>query len=381
MAGLRLLIVADSTTTHTHRWAHWARDCGAKVTVLSPFEGAIEGVDVVVFPGRRRFYHRLPKIKMLLDLPRFRRLIERINPQLIHFHFISEGGRAFYWDRFDIPMIASSWGQDVIFDTGPRPKAEKGLRRILSRCRIVTATTHMLAGATAPYMPPGRPIYVIPFGVDLARFPMRQSPSGDEVVFGFVKHLLPKYGPDILIEAFAQVHTARPRTRLVMAGRGHMHDHLQKRVDDLHLTHAVSIVGRVEHEKVPELIRGFDVMVMPSIYESETFGVAAIEASASGVANIASRIGGVPEAVIHGKTGLLVPPRDAATLAVAMIELADDPTRRAEMGRQGRRFVEAFYVWQDNCRMMQEVYRAALANESPRDLTVWNRGQSPDFAW
>src|SRR5207237_671635 len=144
------------------------------------------------------------------------------------------------------------------------------------------------------------------------------------VTLGFVKWLKPKYGPDVLIESFAKIHTIRPNTKLVLAGRGEMRESLEARSEELKLQDAVQILGRVDHQQVPALIRSFDIMVMPSVYESETFGVAAIEASASGVPVVASRVGGVPEAVVHEKTGLLVPPRDAQALASACLTLIDN---------------------------------------------------------
>jgi glycosyltransferase involved in cell wall biosynthesis len=377
--GLRLLIVADSSTTHTHRGAHWARDAGAAVTVLSPYADPIEGVRVVKFPPDKRWYHKIPKARMLLDLLPFRRVIREIDPQLIHFHFVSEGGRAFYWDNIRVPMVASTWGQDVIFDRTPSPKEVTSLTKMLGRCRIVTATTHQLARETARYMAADRQIYVIPFGVDLSRFEVREAASGGQTVLGFVKWLKPKYGPDVMVEAFAKIHAARSNTKLVLAGRGEMQEQLQRRVDELNLTQAVQILGRVEHDKVPALIRSFDLMVMPSVYESETFGVAAIEASASGVAVVASRVGGVPEAVIHGKTGLLVPPRDVDALAAACIELIDNPNRRREMGLAGRRFVERYYDWRENTRLMGEIYRAVLDGTSVRGVPIFKVGQEPDL--
>ena len=378
LRGLRLLIVADSSTTHTHRWAYWARDAGAVVTVLSPFDDPIEGVRVVKFP-RRKWYHRIPKARMLLDLLPFRRLIREIDPQLIHFHFVSEGGRAFYWNNVRVPMVASTWGQDVIFDKGPDPKAQESLKKMLGRCRVVTATTYQLARETARYTPADRPIYIVPFGVDLRRFQVREAASGGEVVLGFVKWLKPKYGPDVMIEAFAKIHALRPDTRLVLAGKGEMQEQLQARVNELGLTSSVQILGRVDHEKVPALIRSFDIMVMPSVYESETFGVAAIEASASGVPVVASRVGGVPEAVIDGKTGLLVPPRDVDALAEACVRLIDDAPLRREMGLAGRRFVERYYSWPENTRLMGEVYRAAVEGSSVRGVPVYQSGAQPDL--
>jgi glycosyltransferase involved in cell wall biosynthesis len=384
LAGLRLLIVADSSTTHTHRWAKWARDGGAEVTVLSPFSDLIEGVRVVKFPGARRWYHRIPKARMILDLGPFRKLIRSIDPQLIHFHFVSEGGRAFYWDKVDVPMVASTWGQDVIFDKGPDAKAEKSLRRMLGKCAVVTATTHQLARETAKFMGEGREIFVIPFGVDLARFSVgplaaeSASPSG-MVTLGFVKWLKPKYGPDVLVEAFSKVHAARPGTKLILAGKGEMQAGLEARVKEFGLGDAVVILGRVDHDKVPGLIGSFDIMVMPSVYESETFGVAAIEASACGVPVVASRVGGVPEAVLDGKTGLLVPPRDVDALAAACIALIDDAGKRKAMGLAGRRFVEKYYSWRENTRLMEEVYRAVLERTTVRGVPIYQAGKEPDL--
>jgi L-malate glycosyltransferase len=386
LKDFRLLVVSDSSSTHTHRWTHWFRDRGAKVSVLSTFPDKIDGVNVIHFPGKK-WYRSIPKLRMLLDYLPFRQIIRDIDPQLIHFHFVSEGGRAYFWEKIDVPMVASSWGQDVIFDTGPQPKAEVSLRRIFARCRFVTATTHQLARETARYVSPGRSIYVIPFGVDLHQFPLKSASDGrgaagqnKPVTLGFVKHLLPKYGPDVMVEAFAEIHRLRPNTKLVLAGRGWMQPQLERRVAELGLAGAVEILGRVPHDQVPALTRSFDLMVMPSVYESETFGVAAIEASASGVPVVASRVGGVPEAVIDGQTGILVPPRDVKALVETCIALIDDPKRRRTMGLAGRRFVERYYQWQQNCLAMEEVYRAVIESDAPRGVPVFREGVQPDLS-
>jgi glycosyltransferase involved in cell wall biosynthesis len=158
-----------------------------------------------------------------------------------------------------------------------------------------------------------------------------------------------------------------------------MQESLQARVNELGLQKAVQILGRVDHANVPALSRSFDIMVMPSVYESETFGVAAIEASASGVPVVASRVGGVPEAVLHEKTGLLVPPRDVEALAQACVRLIDDANLRREMGLAGRRFVERYYSWPENTRLMGEVYRAAIEGSSVRGVPVYQSGTEPDL--
>src|SRR6266581_3302730 len=178
LKGLRLLIVADSFTTHTHRWARHFRDRGCDLTILSHVPDPIEGVRIIQFPPQKRWYHRIPKVRMVLDYCPFRKLIRQIDPQIIHFHFISEGGRAFYWNGLEhIPMVASAWGQDIIFDNGPYRGAEKSLRTMLAKCRLITVITHQLAAQTAKYT--DKPLHLIPFGVDLSRFTLRDEKPND----------------------------------------------------------------------------------------------------------------------------------------------------------------------------------------------------------
>jgi glycosyltransferase involved in cell wall biosynthesis len=108
-----------------------------------------------------------------------------------------------------------------------------------------------------------------------------------------------------------------------------------------------------------------NIFVMPSTCQ-ESFGVAAIEASACQVPVVATKVGGVPEAVVDGKTGVLVPPFDAGALAEACIGLIRDEGRRREMGRVGRQFVLDHYQWHENAARMGEVYRQLLARNPGR---------------
>src|SRR6266566_6499751 len=82
LKNLRLLMVADSSTTHTHRWAQWFASRGSDVTVLSHAPDAIENVRVVQFPAQKHWYHRIPKLRMLLDYSPFQKLIRQLDPQL-----------------------------------------------------------------------------------------------------------------------------------------------------------------------------------------------------------------------------------------------------------------------------------------------------------
>jgi len=114
-------------------------------------------------------------------------------------------------------------------------------------------------------------------------------------------------------------------------------------------------LGAIEHRQVPELLRNVDIFVMPSIREE--FGVAAVEAQAMEIPVISTRVGGVPEVVLDGETGILVEPGDSEQLAQAILALIENPALRRQMGKRGREHVLANYRWEDNAALMENLYQ------------------------
>jgi glycosyltransferase involved in cell wall biosynthesis len=108
-----------------------------------------------------------------------------------------------------------------------------------------------------------------------------------------------------------------------------------------------------------------DVLVLPSVLDSrndtEGLGVVLLEAMSYGVPVIASRIGGIPDIVGDGATGLLVPPGDAGALAAALERLAVDPSLRARLGSAGREHVRAQFSWDRIVARWEECYAAAMS--------------------
>jgi glycosyltransferase involved in cell wall biosynthesis len=140
-----------------------------------------------------------------------------------------------------------------------------------------------------------------------------------------------------------------------MAGSGELRSQLEELTGQLGLTRSVSFLGAIEHRQVPELLRNVDIFVMPSIREE--FGVAAVEAQAMEIPVISTRVGGVPEVVLDGETGILVEPGDSEQLAQAILALIENPALRRQMGKRGREHVLANYRWEDNAALMENLYQ------------------------
>lgn len=142
-----------------------------------------------------------------------------------------------------------------------------------------------------------------------------------------------------LVDAAAELVREMPDARVVIIGEGELRETLQHQIATLGLDRHVILPG-FRHD-VLGLLKSVDLFVMSSV--TEGLGSATLEAMACGLAVVGTRAGGIPEAVSHGETGLLVPPRDDHALAQAIVTLLGDADLRRQMGRAGRERVERLF--------------------------------------
>jgi glycosyltransferase involved in cell wall biosynthesis len=153
----------------------------------------------------------------------------------------------------------------------------------------------------------------------------------DAFVVSSLARLRDYKGLDALIEAVAMLPPEGPPAQLVIAGEGPDRARLEQLAARL-LPGRARLLGRVEDPNV--LYAASDVFALPS--ELEGFGIVYVESAFHGVPSVGGRVGGVPDAIDDGRTGLLVPPRDAPTLAEAIERLRRDPALRCALGRAAR---------------------------------------------
>ena len=172
-----------------------------------------------------------------------------------------------------------------------------------------------------------------------------------------VGRLVPIKGHETLLRAFAEARRSLPELTLEVVGDGPLRAELEERTRDLDLSDAVVFAGRVA--PVAPAYEHAAIVVVPSL--GEGFGMVALEAAERGRPVVASAVGGLPEIVDDGRTGMLVPPADAGALARTLVELAGDPARGAAMGLAGRaRALREFSL--DRCAdRIDALYRSGLA--------------------
>ncbi len=157
----------------------------------------------------------------------------------------------------------------------------------------------------------------------------------DALVLGCVGRLVPIKNHRVLIELLPRLVREFPTLRLVILGGGVLREGLAAQAQALGVADRLMLAG--EHAVVSELLPAFDVFTLPS--ETEGLSIALLEAAAMGLPIVATAVGGNPEIIQNGKTGLLVPPGDADALATALEALLRDPARGASLGDAAREWV------------------------------------------
>jgi glycosyltransferase involved in cell wall biosynthesis len=175
-------------------------------------------------------------------------------------------------------------------------------------------------------------------------------------VIGVVCGLRAEKGLPVLLDAFARVRALREGMKLAVVGSGPMLGELEARARELGIFEAC--VFQPATARIPDWLRALDVFVLPSL--SEAFSNALMEAMACGCCCVASNVGGNPELVRSGETGLLFERGDADGLAAALRRLIEDDRLRGQLASNGQRYIRGNFSAQAAAKRMGEIYSRLL---------------------
>jgi glycosyltransferase involved in cell wall biosynthesis len=251
-----------------------------------------------------------------------------------------------------IPFSFTEHGPAIFFE--PERWA---LREKIARARFVVAISHFCRSQLMFFSDPAhwRKIAIVHCGVDPSAY--GRKPRG---AFGkraiFVGRLDPVKGALLLLEAFARVLRDHSDARLTIVGDGPAREEAETRAESLGLGAAVTFAGYRTQSEVAAYLEDSDMLILPSF--AEGVPVVLMEAMASHIPVIASRVAGVQELVEDGVAGFTVPPGDVQTLADRMARLMSDPELARAMGEAGRRAVESGFDIAMEADWLSNIFRS-----------------------
>lgn len=237
-------------------------------------------------------------------------------------------------------------------------------RRVLGSVDGLFPVSGFTAGRVRDLGAPADRVRVVPVGTDLSRFGpadgtivrKRHDLEGAAVILTAAR-LVPHKGLDTLVRALPAVLEKVPNAVLLVVGRGLELDRLRELAIDQRVPDQVRFIGGVQAEEMSAYYAAADVFAMvpreqfPAV---EGFGTVFLEAAACEKPVVGSTSGGIPDAIVDGETGLLVPPQDPQATAQAIIQVLVDPERARAWGRAGRALVEREFTWPIVARRMYE---------------------------
>jgi glycosyltransferase involved in cell wall biosynthesis len=369
---MKLLLLSDSETPHTIKWTRYLSHHLDQIYLFSIFPpvsdqlSSLKNVTIVSSDIDRSVFLKkegsIGKLHYLRTIPIIKKMIKKYKPDILHAHYLSSYGLLGALSGFH-PFILSVWGSDIFNFPNISILHNKLSKYILSRTDRILSTSHIMASEISKYT--RKPITVTPFGIDTDVFkPAIQQKEPGEIRIGIIKSLEEKYGIEYLLKAFKIVlsKTQTAKLSLTIVGGGLLKEKLISLAKELDIFEYTKFIGKIPSDEVIYYHNMLDIAVFPSIEDSESFGVAVIEASACEKPVIASRVGGFPEVIDHNVTGLLVPPKNEVALASAIESLLNDEQLRNQFGIAGRKMVKKKYNLKDNLEQMITIYDETLVN-------------------
>lgn len=306
--------------------------------------------------------------------PTLVRAMRRLRPSLIHAYTGVSAAHALpLARRLGVPLVATFGGYDATATEAELWRHRKRGRVLVRRrealkrelAQLITISDFLYDRLLAAGWPAER-LVKLRRGIDTALFTPDGAPPLETrrpVVF-HAGRLIEVKGTAYLLRAMRRVQARLPLAELVVAGAGALRRPLEEEAAALGVR--VRWLGRATPETIRACHREARVYCMPSVLaatgQREGLSNALLEAMASGLPVVASRCGGIPEAV--GDTGILVPERDERALAEALLAVLEDPARGARMGREGRRRVLAEFDLRTQAARLEALYDEVLARHA-----------------
>ena len=242
-------------------------------------------------------------------------------------------------------LVVTFHGSDItVF---PKNEGFDVYRYMFSRADAITAGTSFTKRLLIEHNCPEKKIHVIPAGIRIDNYPNIDFDSNDKKIILSVGRLEEVKGFEYSIKAFALIAQNFPNLTYIIAGDGSYRNSLQNQINTAHLETRIILVGLKSDDEITDLYNKSLLLLAPSIRASngseEGQGLVIQEAEMAGLPVIGTLTGGIPDGIIDGKTGFLVPEKDPEAIADKISQIASDNDLRKRMGLEGRNLINRNY--------------------------------------
>ncbi len=359
---MKIVYLSIGGHIHTERWLSYFVSRGHEVHLIAVNPEPIEGVTVhslaTGIPWKPLHYG--------VGVLRLRRILSRIQPDLLHTHFLQGHG---YWSVFagKKPLVVTVWGDDVYVAPHLSRLRNWLSRRAVSMADAITGDSEDILSEVERLGAEREKLHLVLWGVDFERFQptdgsaFRRSwniPEDAPLVLSTRSFTQEYYNIDVILEMVPLLLERLPDAVVVFAGYEGESTGLVHRAAAMGVEESVRFVGRIDHDELPEAHGAADVFVtVPSI---DATSVSLLEAMACGNAIIASDLPSNHEWISDKCNGFVVQPRDVETLTEKTLQLLADPDLRQRFGKRCIEIVRSRAGYADNMALVEKLYKSLV---------------------
>lgn len=365
---IKVLLLSDSHSEHTEKWALGLASRGIHIGIFSFnkstynwFSGVenitlLHETDTTVNAQKKRT--KFQYIQYISDL---KKAIREFQPDILHAHYATSYGLIGALSGFH-PYIISVWGEDVYKFPNASGLHKSLLKYNLKKSDEILSTSDIMRNETRKYT--HKDIMVTPFGVDTNEFKKKEvKKDKDTICIGTIKSIEDKYGIKYIIEATKLLlpRIKNKKLKVLLVGSGTRIDHYKTIVKEEKLEDVIEFTGRVSFTEVSYYHNLLDVFLNVSVDDSESFGVAVVEAMACETPVIVSDVGGLKEVVDLGEYGIVVKKKNAEEIASAVERIINDEAYVKTITARARQHVLKKYDFNVCLDKMIHIYKTHLS--------------------
>jgi glycosyltransferase involved in cell wall biosynthesis len=371
---MRICILAPGQSTHTYNWIQYFAGRGHQIYLITFNEYQFDALENVIvytippsFPDNIKIFSYI--IKMLFgpfinafDAIKLRKIIRKINPDILHAHSLSQYGSMGYFLYFPV-FVVTSWGSDILIEPKKSLNSWIMAKLILNSAKLITCDSNAVRDECLRYCNQPEKVKVLLWGVDLTTFHERETTYHEKkIVILSTRDFTSIYNIDTIIESVHYVVEKCPYVKYVLKNtKMEQVAEFRDLASSMNVTEFIDFVSRyMKAHELPKLHYDADIFV--SIPSSDSSSISLLEAMACGLPVIVSDIPANHEWVTDGWNGLIVPVRNPEKLAEAILHLIENPDLMQLFGKRNSQIIRDRADREKHMANMEGLYRQLLVN-------------------
>jgi glycosyltransferase involved in cell wall biosynthesis len=367
---MKICFLGDGQCIHTYNWIQYFAGKNHHIHLISFTGYGFVPVDNVTvhtikpsFPGNIKFFSHIINVWLgpFINAIKIRRLVRKINPDILHAHYLTDYGFVGYLLHFPV-FVITFWGSDILVDPKNSLYCRIRTKPILNSAKLITGDSKAVMDECLKYCNHPEKIKIVLWGVDLSFFHERENVSREKTKITILctRDFASVYNIDTIINSIPFVKEKHPNVTYVLKNRNlNEVNKFRQLANSLNVTEFIEFVCKIiDPSEFPQFHYNADIFV--SVPSSDSGSISLLEAMACGLPVIVSDIPANREWVTDGWNGLIVPVRNHQKLAEAIVYLIENPDLLKLFGKRNAQIIRERADREKHMAYMEELYSQLL---------------------